>query len=160
MKEEWKQLEWAPKYMVSNLGNVKNVSTGKQLLGSVNNKGYRRYDLCLNGKRIVRAGHRLVAEAFLPKVQGKECINHIDGDKTNNSINNLEWCTPKENSIHAVFALGMKPANRKAVRCVETNAVYESACEAARQKGLLNSKINNCCNGVRKTTGGFHWEFV
>ena len=63
MNEVWKQVSWTPKYMVSNLGNVKNAITGKQLAGSVNNKGYIRYDLCIDGKRVAKAGHRLVAEA-------------------------------------------------------------------------------------------------
>lgn len=160
MNEVWKQVSWTPKYMVSNLGNVKNAITGKQLAGSVNNKGYIRYDLCIDGKRVAKAGHRLVAEAFLPKVDGKVYVNHIDGNKTNNRIDNLEWCTCQENSQHAVKVLGMKPVNRRAIRCVETGIVYSSSYEAERLLGIHNALINRCCNGLRKSTHHLHFEFV
>ena len=160
MNEVWKQVSWTPKYMVSNLGNVKNAITGKQLAGSVNNKGYIRYDLCIDGKRVAKAGHRLVAEAFLPKVEGKIYVNHIDGNKTNNRIDNLEWCTCQENSQHAFTQLGVEPVNQKPVRCIETGVIYKSCSEAERCTGIPNNKINMCCNKRKKTVHNTHWEFV
>ena len=160
MKEIWAVVAWAPKYKVSNYGNLVNTETNKPIAGTVNNRGYRRYDLCVNGKRIVKSGHRLVAEAFLEKVDGKPLINHKDGNKLNNRADNLEWCTSKENSQHAHFVLGVEPPNKKAVRCVETGVVYESCCEAERKTGIQNAHINLCCNKKRKTARNLHWEFV
>lgn len=160
MKEIWKRIEWAPNYMISNYGSVLNTLTGNRLTGSKNNHGYWRYDLCINGKRIVRSGHRLVADAFLPKEDGKLIINHKDGDKTNNRVDNLEWCSPKENSLHAFGVLGVEPHNKKAVRCVETGMVYNSAYEAERITGISNTLINRCCNRLRKSAHKLHWEFV
>ena len=160
MDEVWRQLDWTSKYLVSSLGNVKNAITGKQLAGTKNNKGYMRYDLCIDGKRIVKFGHRLVAEAFLPKVDGKPYVNHIDGNKTNNCISNLEWCTCQENMQHAVAVLGMKPVNKRAIKCVETGIVYASAYEAEKLLKIHNGLINKCCNGVQKSTHHLHFEFV
>ena len=160
MDEIWKQASWTPRYLVSNLGNVKNAVTGRQLSGSVNNKGYIRYDLFIDGKRVVKSGHRLVAEEFIPKVAGKNCINHLDGNKTNNRVDNLEWCTCQENRQHAVMKLGFAPVNKKPVRCVETGIIYESAREAERHTGIPNGKISLCCNKHRKTVRNTHWEFV
>lgn len=160
MKEVWKQIDSAPNYMISNYGNVRNTTTGNRIAGSVDIHGYHRYDLCINGKRIVRSGHRLVAEAFIPKVKGKTLINHKDGNKTNNRVDNLEWCTCKENSTHAYSTLGKEACNKKAVRCVETGEIYRSAYEAEQKTGISNSQINRCCNKKRKTTHKQHWEFV
>ncbi len=123
-------------------------------------KGYVRYDLSLNGKRSVVLGHRLVAETFLPKIDGKEFINHIDGDKANNHIDNLEWCTKQENAIHAVRVLGMSPVNKRKVICIETQRIYQSAVEAELDTGIPNSCIIRCCKGTRKSAGGKHWEYI
>jgi len=130
------------------------------MLNVLISKGYPRYDLSINGKRCVKAGHRLVAEAFLPRIAGKDFVNHKDGDKTNNNLANLEWCTCQENSQHAVKVLGMKPVNRRAIRCVETGIVYSSSYEAERLLGIRNALINRCCNGLRKSTHHLHFEFV
>ena len=160
MEEVWKPLSWTTKYMVSNTGKVKNIITDKQLNGSVSNRGYVRYDLCIDGKRIAKSGHRLVADAFLPIDEDRPYINHIDGNKTNNVLTNLERCSCKENSQHAFTVLGIKPATRKAVRCIETGKIYESACDAERDLNISNSEINRCCNGNRKSTHGLHFEFA
>ena len=160
MEEIWKIISWAPNYMISNHGNVLNLKTGKRLSGAINNKGYYRYDLCVCGKRIAKNAHRLVAEAFLPKIEGKEIINHKDGNKINNRVDNLEWCTCKENSIHAYSVLCVEAHNKKAVRCVETGEIFVSCSDAEKKTGISNAHINSCCNGHRKTAKNFHWEFV
>lgn len=160
MNEKWKLIVGLPNYVVSSLGNVKNIVTGNLLAGSIDHKGYKRYDLSLNGKRIVKSGHRLVAEAFLPPTKDKNYVNHIDGNKTNNCVDNLEWCTCQENVQHAVSALGVKPVNRRSIRCVETGVVFPSAYEAERVLGIKNSLINRCCNGLRKSTHHLHFEFI
>ena len=159
MYETWKPIEGAINYEVSNFGRVRNIKT-KNILNGAISKGYVRYDLSINGKRCVKAGHRLVAEAFLPQIAGKDFVNHKDGDKTNNNLANLEWCTCQENSQHAYTQLGVEPVNQKPVRCIETGVIYKSCSEAERCTGIPNNKINMCCNKRKKTVHNTHWEFV
>ena len=114
VKEEWKDIEgYEGYYQVSNHGRVKSLSrkrtTGPKpgtlkeriLKGSINSDGYKNVKLYKNGEKKTFKIHQLVVEAFIQKNESCECINHIDGDKTNNYIDNLERCTIKENVIHA-----------------------------------------------------------
>lgn len=135
-------------------------SIGKIFSGQVNKRGYVRFDLCENGKRFIIHGHRAVAEAFLPRIDGKPFVNHKDGDKTNNLVENLEWCTAKENSVHAYHTLGCEPINKKSVICIETGVEYESVMDAERKTGISNSLIVRCCNGQRKSTHNLHWKYA
>lgn len=103
MEEYWKVIEECPNYLISNMGNVKNIKKLKTLK-TYNRDGYERVDLYSNKdkKYLKRSVHRLVAEAFIPNPLLKPQVNHIDGDKTNNTIDNLEWCTAKENTAHSI----------------------------------------------------------
>ena len=101
-------------YEISNLGRVKSLPkvrgravTGEKILKSHVVNGYEMVMLCRNYKTFNASVHRLVARAFIPNPKNKPHINHIDGNKANNSIENLEWCTPSENMIHA-YRTGLK----------------------------------------------------
>jgi hypothetical protein len=97
--EQYKEIPFAENYLVSNLGNVKSKRYNKQLKGFVNNSGYKRVQIgSSKNKHFI---HRLVAETFLKKEFGKEFVNHKDGNKLNNSVDNLEWVTRSENDLHA-----------------------------------------------------------
>lgn len=100
MNEIWKDIQDYDIYEVSNLGNVRNKITNKQLYYSNSNNGYLRVGLFKEHKRKMFAIHRLVAEAFIPNIHNKPCINHKDCDKKNNCVDNLEWCTYKENNSY------------------------------------------------------------
>ena len=100
MKEIWKNIQDYDIYEVSNLGNVRNKITKKQLYYSNSNNGYLRVGLFKEHKRKMFAIHRLVAEAFISNIENKPCVNHKDCDKQNNCVENLEWCTYKENNSY------------------------------------------------------------
>jgi hypothetical protein len=124
---------------------------GKVLKPSLDTKKYYFVILYKNRKPKAHRVHRLIACAFLPKIEGKEMINHIDGNRVNNKITNLEWCTHKENMVHAVATGLKKPSalqkevtrQRSKKRCVDlqTGIIYDSlkeACEATNEKHQRN----------------------
>lgn len=101
MKEEWKVIEGFSKYEVSNFGNIRSYTTknnGNNLIVQTNKKGYGMILLYKDGKPKSRKVHRLVAQAFIPNLQNKPCVNHKDRNVKNNNVDNLEWCTYKENN--------------------------------------------------------------
>ena len=102
LKIEWKLIEgFDGTYSVSNYGEVRNNKTGKLMKQNKNEKGYLRLGLRKNGKTKYMRVHRLVAQAFIPNPENKPDVNHIDFDKENNCVNNLEWVTCKENNNHS-----------------------------------------------------------
>lgn len=140
--------------------------------------GYVQVMLKQDGKRKKALVHRLVALAFIPNPLNKPCVNHIDGNKENNSVENLEWCTYSENELHSHRKLGKKlsPENHKKMIEAHTKAVstpvmqltldgvhvntFRSMAEAHRQTGISQGNISECCNNRRNKAGGFKWCFV
>ena len=102
-------------YTINENGSIVNIRNGRELKGSLSNCGYLRVEI--HGQRYSK--HRLIAKKFLPKVKKKKYVNHIDGDKLNNNVSNLEWCTMGENIKHA-YATGLKCANINP-KCGESN---------------------------------------
>lgn len=106
MKEVWKDIEgYEGLYQISNLGRVKRVATGKVLKGGKDKDGYLMVKLYKNNIRSNKKIHRLVAEAFIPNPENKPQVNHADENKTNNSLDNLEWMTAKENINHGTHTM-------------------------------------------------------
>lgn len=106
INEIWKPIrEFEGLYEVSNFGEVKSLPRNgtilkpRLLIGFIDSSGYQQ--VLLTSKRFHKKIHRLVAEALIPNPDNKPCVNHIDRIKTNNHVDNLEWCTYKENTIHS-----------------------------------------------------------
>lgn len=176
--EIWKNVTgYESLYQVSNLGNVKaleklkNNAKGKyiskeKILKPGITKGYQRVVLTQNGVRSTKKVHRLVASAFLGE-QKNLCVNHIDFNRSNNKIENLEWITNLENVRHSrknnrfpkmiISTLHRKKLDAstcKKVICTKTNKIYNSASEAALKTGLKKSTLIHYLIGSRnnKTT--------
>ena len=140
--EEWKNYPFDTRYQVSNYGNIKGQK-GNILKGSINNAGYKRIGLYSDGKAVFKFVHRMVMETFSPCANSDDLIvNHKDGNKLNNSVDNLEWTTSAENKRH-----GIKNALYKYnhVFCFTPDkklvAEYLSIKDAARATGISVSII-------------------
>lgn len=156
--ETWTNIESFPMYDVSDRGRVRNRNTGRILRAGKNPKGYSIVSLYTDGKSHTQKVHRLVAEAYCLNPYRSREINHIDGNKDNNSADNLEWCTGSKNIKHA-YDNGLKqPPRMKKVRIVETNEIFDSMSECARHINGTVSGIYDCINGRQSTHRGYHFE--
>ena len=169
MKEIWKPIKnFEGIYDVSNLGNVYSYRLKRNLKLSVDKIGYVRICLQKTNRKDAKRYyvHRLVAEAFIQNIKNKQFINHKDENKTNNCIDNLEWCTAKENMNYGTRnkRIGLSNKNSvyfsKKIKCIDTNIVYPSMSEASRQTGICLPNICKCCKGERKVAGGYKWELI
>lgn len=162
------------KYAVTSCGKVWSYKY-KKFLKPKTVRGYHMVDLFKNGegKKSPIYVHRLVAITYIPNPDNLPCVNHKDESRTNNCVGNLEWCSYQYNNTYGTRMEKVKASGatknlwkygveaiKQAVLCVETGVVYESEMEAARQLGISHSHIGCCCNGKRKTTGGYHWQFA
>lgn len=150
-------------YYITEDGKCYNSNTGKYLKGQENYKnGYFSYNLTMpDGSKKRLFAHRLVAQAYLPNPDNKKEVNHIDGNKLNNSTENLEWATPSENQRHA---LKNNLRSYKHVFCFNKDkqlvAEYKNIAEASKATKLTISIISQELNKKVKTlSGGFYWSF-
>ena len=145
--------------------------------GSLIKVGYRIVTLSKKGTHHKKYIHRLVAEAFISNPYNKKYVNHIDGNKQNNRIDNLEWCTASENNLHA-FKTGLKKVTEKQriqaskngkIYCSKNVIQYDlngnfikewnSLSEASRILNVNRGNIGTCCRLKKGTAGGYIWKF-
>jgi len=177
--EIWKDIEGFDGYQVSNLGNVKSIDRtivqsngfvirvkGQIIIQSTRKDGYLQARLGRRNNRKSFLVHRLVAQAFIPNPDNLPEVNHKNEDKTNNRVENLEWCTKiyncnygtrnernsKSHINHSFFS--------KQILCVETGVIYPSINEINRKLGYNQGCICECCSGKRKTAYGYHWQYA
>lgn len=160
MEEEiWVESEDYPTYEISNAGRVRNRKTGRIMKNTLRHDGYEQVCLRKDKQQYAKRVHRLVADTFYGHHDDME-VNHIDGNKSNNILTNLEFCDKSGNALHA-FKLGLrKPRGQIRVRVVETGEEFESIRACGRATGLDQSEICAYLNGKQKSVKGYHFEKV
>lgn len=156
-------IDYEDYYEVSNDGLVRSVRSGEILDGWVNSYGYRTVSLVVAGERATKKVHRLVALAFIPTISGKDFVNHKDGNKLNNCVENLEWVTRGENNKHAATVLQISKEARPVWQFSldgETQALYMNATIAAKMVQGNQMMISACCKGTAQTAYGHRWEYA
>lgn len=152
-----KEIE-AAGYIIKMDGTVLN-KLGYPMVGGKDKKGYNRISLTVNSIQITAKRHRLVACKFIPNINNKPQVNHKDGNKLNNHVSNLEWCTNSENQTHALKT-GLKTITNfqnaawdkttKLVLDTNTGIFYKGSKEAANVYGLNRNTLRAKLNGIQK----------
>lgn len=174
--------DFTGKYMISDHGNVKSVDRytkyhqfykGRLIKPRLThhqraNTSYFIVTIYDDGKPLHVEVQRLVAAMFIPNPENKAQVNHKDGNGLNNHVDNLEWCTAKENAHHSVFILGNNPRKWKTKKVIQKNIdgtivrEWESAWEIQRQLGFCQVSISRCCRREKKSgiIYGYLWDFA
>lgn len=177
--EIWKTISEYPNYEVSSEGRVRNIKTGRVLRPCNTGIGYLKVGLSRGKKQSKKqiTIHRLVANAFIPNPDSQPCVNHINGIKTDNRVENLEWVSYSENTLHAYKKGLLKPntigfkigwdiieQKKRPVRCIETGLIYPCCTDVEKIFRPSNWKqtrnIRRCCLGTQRSAYGYHWEFA
>ena len=189
-----KEYDYTRLYQISSKGRVKQLAytdakgrkrKEKIMKTTIDRGGYEFIGLTKNYKRNYFSIHRLVALCFIPNPNNLPQVNHIDENKLNNTIGNLEWCTSEYNNNHGTRNERMVATNKangtydkmaatkkakgtyekiadkcsKPIYCITNNTVYKSAHEAARQLNLNQSSVSKCCKCKRKSTKGYQFRY-
>ena len=183
----WKKVPNTSIYYANEKGQIKSIDhkhnagrgyyirKGRILKPTLNSHGYLCVGITYEGEEQKTVPvHRVIAQTFIPNPENKPQINHIDGNKQNNSVNNLEWCSPKENIIHAYKTglnkgskpmLGRKGEKHPNSKCVvmcdsfgNELRVFPCISNASEEMKLSASHICACTKGKRKSCGGYYWK--
>ena len=170
MQEIWKDIKgYQGLYQVSNLGRIKSIKRNIFLKAHTNSKGYLVVSLSKNNSLSTYRIHRLVAETFIPNLENKPQVNHINGIKSDNRIDNLEWCTNSENQKHAFknglqkSVVGNSNPNSKEILQFSLSGQlikkWDSLYDIYNTLGISRSSIWRCCTGKYKKSHNFIWKY-
>ena len=176
-KEIWLTIKHNDNYEISNLGNVRNKKTKRILKPAISNKGYYLVSLSRNCKQHTYTIHKLVMEHFNRCAFDYEVINHKDHNKLNNTLENLEYITQKEN-VQDAYNNGLCEnariqAKKNILKASEQEKVkinqydlkgnfikqWSYIRQVQKELGISNSNIVGCCKGKRKSAGGYIWKY-
>ena len=182
MTEIWKDIEGYPLYMVSNMGRVKNVDRNIILTPLNNGNGYKYVQLWKGGRHKYYI-HRLVAASFIPNPENKAEVDHINGNRSDNTVwlnedgsinydkTNLRWATKFENMNNPVTTNRMSTAKKNQEKGNHQTPIiqydlngnfikqYPTIKEASMETGTYKKSISSCASGRYKTAGGFKWKY-
>ena len=171
-QEIWKDIpEYKGKYQISNLGNIRYVGKTKLIKQQINKDGYFIVSLRIGKTKKTYRVHRLVAQVFIPNLLNKPQINHKDGIKTNNCVDNLEWVDAKENIEHAYkigiynpyqHSMAMNKYKKKVIKIKDGIIVaqYDSLSMASKQNNVSKQSIYSAIKNPNYTCIGFKWKYV
>ena len=187
--EIWKPiLGYENLYEISNMGKVRSLNylghhITKILKVSLDSKGYYHLNLFKNGESKTVLLHRLIAQAFIPNRDNKPYLDHINTIRTDNRIENLRWCTRRENQNNPITRYKQRLASSLSIKKIRTATenlekgrhhykrvrmyskdnkfinIYNSLSEASKENNIATSSICSCCHGKLKYAGGYKWEY-
>lgn len=163
MKEIWKDIQgYEGRYQISNYGHIKSLKRNGCSGGTIRleeKHGYVRVRLWKESTVKNYSVHKLVALSFIPNPSNKQYINHKDGNKKNNHADNLEWCSHKENMIHAYNTGLVKTKKIKQIKNGKVIKIFLNVRRASIETGIQYASIYWCANGIYKQAGGFEWQY-
>jgi hypothetical protein len=157
MKEDWVEIEGYPNYAVSNYGRVLNIQRDTFLKGRPNDEGYLRVSLSIDGRVQDQYVHRLVAAAFFTGYDSREQVFHYDGDKENNTVDNIRM--KKRSRAGDIWLNRTRKQTGKRVEVVETGDVYRTARDCARYIGGDYGSVYACLRGDRRSHMGYTFRY-
>ena len=147
-------------YAITEDGRVWSYKRQKFLKLGHHHSGYLNVRLYKDDSGKTYSVHRLVAEAYLDNPNNWPCVNHKNEIKTDNRVENLEFCTVKYNSVYGTSRTRSAKKLKKAVYCEELDRCFDSAIDAAEELGLKRPNIWCALSGRSKTAGGYHFEYI
>ena len=167
---EWKTINENENYMININGKIKSKLTGKILKPAISRCGYYTVALMKDKKQRTHYIHRLLANNFIKNPNNYSDVNHIDGNKLNNNINNLEWCSHQQNIVHAYKTkLIHQPRGKShplSKKILQYNLLtgeityWDSLIDVERKKGYSTGSIHYALQEVGRTYKNCHWEYV
>lgn len=175
--EIWKKIKETELYEISNYGRFRRVeSIVRSNFGRVRKQkgavlkptkikrlGYVYANFWINGIHYMKGIHVLISEAFIPNPENKPHVNHKNGVRDDNRIENLEWCTPSENIKHAIEVLNKNPSNwvrKRKIICLNNNTIYDSISIASKELNLKYCLVYDVCRNKMKCTNGFKFKYL